>query len=775
MIPILASKYPYIGNGLGGLSDTIECIVTHEVNGIYELELRYPITGAHYSEISVDYFIMAEPDNITSAQPFRIYRITKPLNGVVTIYARHISYDMAGIIVEPFTAASLTDAMTVIPTKCTPTSPFTISTTKTVASLITINAPRPLWRLLGGQEGSLLDVYGGEWDFDGLNATLKSEIGTDRGVSIRYGKNMTEMEQDATLESTYSAVYPYWFNEESNTLVTLTEKTISITGSVVTDKVMILDLSGDFQDAPTQTQLRDRANAYIAANSVGNARMSWRVSFQSEDGILEQVMLGDTVKVVYETLGVDATARAVKTEYDVLQEHYRAVTIGRVKQNLAAIIVGNNEEVNNKIDKTKSTLEQAIDDATDSIRNGGGSFRLIYDGDNVKEIVSLDNPDISQAQNVWRWNNGGFGFSANGYNGTYALAMTPDGQIVADRITTGTLSANRVRAGLLTDEANKNSWNLDTGALTITDGTINIQTSSESFDAITLYYGSKSVQLNPTTLLYKNSTESASVDATGFYINKLSGTSLSSLQKAGLILKEESGNNVIKRGAFGSSGYIYQYDENEKQRTLLGVGIDGYGLYFYNTSGIHLVQFSANGLWLNDDQGDNRFEINRTGEAVVRIRNGSGVARMELNNESLIFMDGASVQRGMYSYNGITLSNSSGTATAQYPNGVDFSSGISAYNNRATITSSDCRKWGNFRFVNIVITSAHSATNSPRMITLGSENAPTHEHALSCVDITGGSGSVGVSVPCKVNTSGNIFMKETTSGNIYAITGFYYM
>lgn len=572
MIPILASSYPVIGNGFGGLSDTIECVVTHEVNGIYELALRYPVTGANYDDIAVNCIIMADPDNTTSEQPFRIYRITKPLNGVVTIYARHLAYDMAGIIVDPFTASSLTEAMTVIPTKCTPTSPFTISTTKTVASPITINAPRPLWRLLGGQEGSLLDVYGGEWDFDGLNATLKSEIGTDRGVSIRYGKNMTEMEQDATLESTYSAVYPYWFDEESNTLVTLPEKTISVTGSVVTNKVMILDLSGDFQDAPTQTQLRDRANAYITANSVGNARMSWKVSFQSEDGVLDQVMIGDTVKVVYEALGVDATARAVKTEFDVLQEHYRAVTIGRVKQNLAGIIVGNNEEVNNKIDKTKSTLEQAIDDATDSIKSGGGSFRLIYDGDNVKEIVSLDNPDIAQAQNVWRWNNGGFGFSSTGYNGPYTLALLPTGEIVADFITTGTLTANVIRAGIIQDILAKNSWNLETGEFNLTNARINITSATAYDDLIVLKYSNNEITIAPEEVaLVDTQAEKAAI-----------------VTPDGITAYPEFVPGVTEKvGAEFTSDGIKLYDNDERLRASLDLTD---GLTFYNVNGTPSAQ-----------------------------------------------------------------------------------------------------------------------------------------------------------------------------------------
>lgn len=469
---IIAENYPYTGNGLGGLPDALEATVTHEINGIYELFVSYPVTGLHYDEIISGRIIMAEPDDLTEAQPFRIYRITKPLNGIVSVYARHICYDLQGIIVEPFTAGSMTEAFQTIPTVCTPSSPITLQTTRSVASGMSIAEPRPLWKLLGGQAGSLLDVYGGEWDFDRLTATLVTTLGSDRGVSVRYGKNMTEMEQDASIEGSYSGVYPYWFDEESNTLVTLTEKIVPVTGSVVSNRVLVLDCSGDFDDAPTEAQLRTRAQNYITANSIGNVSASWKISFIDTTEGLDRVMLGDTLHVYYERLDVNATARAVKVEYNVLQKRYKSITVGRVKQNLASIIVQQQEDTENALAEIRSDLETAVDDATDFIRNGSGYMRFIYNGDILQEIVSLDDPDITQAQKVWRWNNGGFGFSSTGYNGPYTLAITQNGAIVADFITAGTLTANVMRVGVIRDTTGNNWWNLDTGELHISASNI---------------------------------------------------------------------------------------------------------------------------------------------------------------------------------------------------------------------------------------------------------------------------------------------------------------
>ena len=470
MIPILTDSATLQGNGLGGLSDAIECIVTDEVNGEYELRMRYPVTGEHYGEIQNNLIIFAEPMALATAQPFRIYRITKPLNGVVTIYARHLAYDMSGIVVKPFSALSLTAALSAVPTYSVPACPFTLASTRTITSKMEIDEPRPLWTLLGGSAGSFLDVYGGEWEFDGYTATLKTKLGEDRGVVIRYGKNLTELENDSDLSSTYGGVFPYWYDEEEG-LVTITEGYVPVTGSIYT-RILLLDCSSDFDEKPTEAQLRTKAQSYIENNSVGSPKDSWKVSFAQlaqageyeTQALLEEVQLGDTVSVIYEALGVNASARVVKTEWDVLGEKYKAVTIGRVKQNLASILVGQNQKTERAISQTKSALERAISSATDFIKHGTGVMRFIYneDGD-LMEIVSLDNADLSQAISVWRWNNGGFGHSSTGYNGTYTTAITQDGQIVADFITTGTLSGNRVRTGLIEDETGTNYWNLDTG------------------------------------------------------------------------------------------------------------------------------------------------------------------------------------------------------------------------------------------------------------------------------------------------------------------------
>ena len=651
---IIASSYPFTGNGLGGLPDAVEAVVSHEINGIYELMFRYPVTGLHYDELISGRIVMAPPDDLTDEQPFRIYRITKPLNGIVTVYARHLCYDMQGIVVEPFTASDLTTAFQTIPTKCEPVSPITLQTTRTVATSITLSEPRPLWRLIGGQAGSLLDVYGGEWDFDKNVAKLVTQLGTDRGVNIRYGKNLTELEQDASIESCYSDVYPYWYDKDTNTLATIPEKTVAVVGSIVSNRVFVLDCSDDFDTQPSAQDLRDRANAYITANSIGNIKASWKISFvDTSENSFDKVMLGDTLHVYYERLDVNATARAVKTEFDVLQNRYKSITVGRVKQNLAAIIAEQNEAIENA--PTQSDLEKAQDEATDFIRNGSGYMRTIYNSnDQLTEIVSLDDPDISQAQSVWRWNNGGFGHSSNGYNGTYTVAITQNGAIVADFITAGTLNANVIKAGILQDAANKNSWNMTTGALTITDGSINITTNSQTYDVIAFQNNEWHNAFSPLEYrIWNTNTKKAIILQAGglyWYENYVSDNNRNisaEIFPNEINLYEVSGgvsqirtqiqNGVlslhknVERQKLNNEGKLWQYDANGKLRTYLEYG----DIYLYNSSEKQTVHLGT----YNNQHG------------------------------YIYLYDGTSnTLRAWLDYTGLNFANSSGTLVNKYPN-----------------------------------------------------------------------------------------------------------
>ena len=233
-------------NGVGKLADCISCEVTREVNGIYELTMQYPITGAHYTDISIRSLIYVKPDRKSTPQLFRVYRISKALRRVVTVYARHISYDLAGYVCQPFTASSITAALSGITSNTQPTPcPFVFSSSRSTSANFTVTTPCDIWSLMAGQEGSLLDVYTGEYDFDNFGITLENSIGENNGVSIEYGKNLTKLVQDEDGGEFYTGIYPYYYSDDSG-LIELTEKVVNGSGSYSFSKYKAVDFTDRF-------------------------------------------------------------------------------------------------------------------------------------------------------------------------------------------------------------------------------------------------------------------------------------------------------------------------------------------------------------------------------------------------------------------------------------------------------------------------------------------------------------------------------------------------
>ena len=443
----------YGTNGLGALTDAISCIVTEELNGMFELEMRYPIFGQHFSDIGLRSIITAKSNPTGDPQPFRIYRITKPLNGIVTIYARHIAYDMAGIAISPFTASTLGTALVGIREHAVGDFPFTLGTDKSVSSGFTVKEPRSMWSLIGGEQGSLLDVYGGEWEFNGFSAYLWQRRGYDRGVTIRYGKNLRDLEQDSECSNVYTGVYPYWADPNSQQVIELPEKVVEAPGTYDYEKILTLNFSDSFETAPTEAQLRSRAEAYIQSNNIGVPSVSLNVSFemleQSDEykgmALLERVYLGDTVTVIFDELGVNATARAVKIVFNPLLNRYDSITLGKTKSNFAQTIVTQQKEIEEKPSRT--IVSTIVDQLTKGILGAlGGCVRLLDTNNDgmPDELYIADNADPAQAVRVWRWNYMGWAASANGYNGPFTMGATLENGILANAITAGQIRAGTI-------------------------------------------------------------------------------------------------------------------------------------------------------------------------------------------------------------------------------------------------------------------------------------------------------------------------------------------
>nr|DAZ24537.1 MAG TPA: tail protein [Caudoviricetes sp.] len=456
MTPLLfaANTTKFDTNGIGALADAVSCIVTEERNGMFELEMQYPITGLHYSEIALSSIIVAVPGDGRTRQPFRIYKITKPIRGIVTVYAQHISYQLSHIPCMPFSAGSAGLALSGLKTNAAEACPFEFWTDVTTVGNYSQFTPASIRSRLGGVGGSILDLYGGEYEWDGYTVKLHASRGADNGVTLRYGKNITDLTQEENISNTITGVCPFWVGSDGIT-VTLPEKVLSAESAAnfPYPRTVPLDLSGEFEEKPTVEELRAKAQAYISKSGIGVPAISLDVSFvalwQTEDykdiAPLERVRLCDTVTVLFEKLGVSAKAKVISTVYNVLLDRYDHIEIGDAKSTLAGTIASTNQTVAEKT--STSFLQAAVDRATGWITGANGGYVVMCKDayGQPYEILIMDTPNIETAQKVWRWNSGGLGYSKNGYAGPYSLAMTQDGAIVADFITAGTLNAAVVK------------------------------------------------------------------------------------------------------------------------------------------------------------------------------------------------------------------------------------------------------------------------------------------------------------------------------------------
>lgn len=476
MKPILFPKTSsvFTSNGLGAL-DPIRCVVTEERNGEYELECEVPVDSAHFSSIDNDMILVVIPSDGGTRQAFRIYRITEPINGIVTINARHISYDLSYNTAMPYSASSVTEAFVKLKAAAVETCPFTFWTDKSTSAVQNVNVPRSIRACLGGQAGSILDVYGGEYQWDNYTVKLYNQRGSDTAVTLRYGKNITDISQEQNLENVITGIVPYWSSED--TVVTLPQKSVDsqYASEYPFKRTVPVDFSADFENPPSNAQLEARAISYINANRIGLPKVSIKVSFvalwQTDEykdiAPLERVKLCDTVGVIFEKYGINTRAEVVRTEWDCLTERYLSIDLGEPRSSIASTLVKMNDDAQQEVVEAKTDLQNAIDRATAAISGANGGYVKIKEVDGKPtEILIMNAATEAQATKIWRWNLGGLAYSNDG-GLTYSTAITQNGEIVADFITTGELNANRIKAGILSDKAGVNFINMVTGAVSL--------------------------------------------------------------------------------------------------------------------------------------------------------------------------------------------------------------------------------------------------------------------------------------------------------------------
>ena len=333
--------------GVSVLSDASKCHVTRERNGIYILEFNYPVNGKDVDKIKEGMYIKSDSGYRTKNQRFIVSKITKTQNEF-KIYCQHISQVKTTMnAIRPditLTSVSAMGALTAWRDNLLDSrEEFFVQ-----SDISTLNST--MWKVenienardaLGGKAGSILDVWGGEYEFDNLNITLHRSMGIDNPTIIAYGKNLLDLEQEQSILETYTSVFPFKkYTDDNNReqLITLPEILLDSThlNKFTHRRILKVDFSSD-ENLKTVEQLRSKAKSYIKNNNVGVPKTNLKINYQDlskvegvfDNPALEQIDLCDRLKVYYSELGIlNENAKVVKVIWDVILEENHEIEVG---------------------------------------------------------------------------------------------------------------------------------------------------------------------------------------------------------------------------------------------------------------------------------------------------------------------------------------------------------------------------------------------------------------------------------------------------------------
>ena len=344
MIPILYEKdeTAFASNGLGRLRDCISCKCVEERNSIFEVDFEYPITGANYDLIKVGRIIGVTHDDRGDIEPFDIVSFSRPIDGVVTFHCTHISYRQSYLTVNGSNINSLADAFTML-ANAEPSNPFTYQTDKDSTGYLASadGVPKTVRSILGGVEGSILDAYGGEYEWDKWAVILHQSRGQQRDFSIRYGVNMLDYNEDFDSAGTYSSCIPYW-TDGATTIVGDRQESGSatITGR---GECVPLDVSDKFESKPTKAQVEAMGLSVMNSRQPFLPTQNIHVEFVrlqdmgefAEYQNLLTCRLCDTIKVVFPYYDTYGYFKIVKTTWDVLMDRFESMELGDLSVTLS--------------------------------------------------------------------------------------------------------------------------------------------------------------------------------------------------------------------------------------------------------------------------------------------------------------------------------------------------------------------------------------------------------------------------------------------------------
>lgn len=456
-------------------------IITEELNGEYSFDGVFRITNtfpkALYDMLTEESILKVNEEY--GIEYFRIAKVIKT-NKNITVFARHITIsDILTLWCEDVRPENQNGAGAIswIYNNSIGNKLLTVNSdiTETNTSYF-IN--KNVYECLFTADNSFLDRWGGEVYRRGLKLSINQKVGADRGVTIRSKKNLTGFEASTSVDSLITRIYPKGYDG-----ITIDEKYID--SQYINNYARIYTSEEKFDDVKVngesvddgfetlveaQEELKRRVQQMYEVDKVDLLTATYTINFvelgKTEEyknySILEQTWLGDTVEVIEDTLGVNISVRVLKRKYDVLKKKRTETELSNkdIKEKPPTI-----QQIANEIEKipTTDTFLQIAKDQATSVLNAGINGYVVA---NKNEILIMDTPDKNTATKVWRFNVNGIGYSNTGYYGEYGTAITMEGQIVADFITTGILNAGLIKTGVLSS-FNNATW------ISMEDGTFN--------------------------------------------------------------------------------------------------------------------------------------------------------------------------------------------------------------------------------------------------------------------------------------------------------------
>lgn len=372
--------------GLGLLSDAIQATTTEELNGQFIFEMDYPASGNNADLIKENRIIVVDSGHILKRQGFIIRQIVRKIDLTMSVYAEHVSYATLDVALAPLKLVSgdATAALRAWQNMLVPSVNFIVDSDISTVNSTQIGAPEfeTARQALGGHAGSILDVWGGEYQFNNWNIRLLKQRGKAANTIIAYGRNLISFEQDTNIADTYTSVYPYYqenSGDEGNNNHFLPERIINseFVDKYPNPKVLMLDLSNKFKDGSdySENKLRDLAQSYIKSNDIGIPKVNMKISTvdlsKATGGFSEEVDLGDIVNVYFEKLGITTSAKIIKAVWNVLSEGYDKFEIGARRASLT-------ESISDLAASADENATKALNQALNALQSADGKTTIYY-------------------------------------------------------------------------------------------------------------------------------------------------------------------------------------------------------------------------------------------------------------------------------------------------------------------------------------------------------------------------------------------------------------